>query len=92
MVGNINPNSRDVQRNSGDRDSEGRDRGERLWGRHNIDPIVIRHLIQGALAPLPTDPIPEWVLIRNIFIARDQGGNLSISCDVVLGTEDRRGV
>ena len=90
MVGNINPSNRDNQRNSGDQDSAGRDRGVRLWAQHNIDPSVIRHLIQGALAPLPVDPIPEWVLIRNIYIARDEEGTLSIGCDVVLGTEDRR--
>ena len=92
MVGNINPSNRNNQGNSGDRDSEGRDRGVRLWAQHNIEPSVIRHLIQGALAPLPVDPIPEWILIRNIFIARDNTGSLSISCEVVLGTEDRRAV
>ena len=90
MVGNINASNRDNQHNSGDRDNANREQRVRIWSRHNIEPSVIRRLIQGALTPLPVDPIPEWVLIRNIIIARDETGNLSITCDVVLGTEDHR--
>ena len=40
MVGNINTSNRDNQRNSGDRENAGRDRGMRAWLQRNIDSSI----------------------------------------------------
>ena len=39
-----------------------------LSDNHNIDPAIIRSLIQTALNPLPVEPIPSRVVISNIVI------------------------
>ena len=88
MVNNLN--SKSDQGNSGDQNNSGaQNRGTRLQTQHNVDPVDIRGLIQRSLTPLPVDPIPEWVLIREIRIVRDITGDLSISCAVSYGPVNR---
>ena len=84
MVGNLNSGNGD---NGGD---QNRDNplivGTRLRAQHNVEPEIIRGFIQRALTPLPVDPVPDWVLIKDIKIVREASGDLAISCAVLYGS------
>ena len=56
----------------------------RLTRNHNFPAQRIRQLIQDALVPLPTDPIPSTILINNIVITQIDTDNIEITCDVLF--------
>ena len=89
MVGNLfGGNNRDNdQSNRGDQNNGAR---VRIPYNHNESEEAIRRLIQGALTPLPVNPVPETIIIRNIEIIREPEGTLTINCQVRFESSQRR--
>ena len=54
----------------------------RLVRNHSFSPNRIRQLIKDSLTPLPTDPIPDTVVIKNIIITQISQSDLEIECEV----------
>ena len=50
---------------------------------HGFPAHRIRELITDALVPIPTDPVPESILIQNIIITQIDATNLEITCEVL---------
>ena len=92
MVGNLfGGNNRDNdQSNRGDQNNEANNRRVRIPYNHNESEETIRRLIQGALTPLPANPVPDTVIIRNIEIFREPEGTLTINCQVRFESSQRR--
>ena len=84
MVGNLNSGS--DRNNRRDHARNNQSVGTRLGAQHNVSAEVIRGLIQRSLTPLPIDPVPEWILIKDIRIVREATGDLAIFCEVVYGS------
>ena len=57
----------------------------RLVANHGFPANRIRQLIKDALSPLPIDPVPKSIVIKNIVINQVNRTNLEISCEVVYG-------
>ena len=49
---------------------------------HNIQPDIIRRLLQNSLSQLEVDPIPTRIEISDIVISRDSNEELTITCEV----------
>ena len=49
---------------------------------HNFPAHQIRQLICDSLTPIPTDPVPKSIFIRNIVINQVDNTNLEITCEV----------
>ena len=54
----------------------------RIFFNHIESPGAVRALIQGALDPLPVNPVPSRVVIHNIVVTKNREGRLSVTCEV----------
>lgn len=50
---------------------------------HGFPAERIRNLIKESLTPIPTDPIPSAIIIRDIKIKEISASNLEITCEVL---------
>lgn len=76
MVGQLS----DSNSNRGDQGEN--NSGTQILFNHNESPEAIRALIQGALGPLPVNPVPTRVVINNIVVAKNREGRLIVTCEV----------
>ena len=65
-----------------DRRPEGNRGIVRITRNHTESHSDIRELIKGALAPLVVDPVPTEVLLEDIVVTKEPGGELNITCKV----------
>ena len=81
MVGNLTGGN-DRENNQSNRGDQNQNRRVRIPYNHSESEEAIRRLIQGALTPLPVNPVPNTIIIRNIEIFREPEGTLTIQCQV----------
>ena len=88
MVGNLsNSNSGNSDNSNGNRGNQANPVNElpvRVIANHNFDHNRIRELIQGALGPIPVDPVPTKIVIKDIVITNSRDRGLSINCQVLF--------
>ena len=91
MVGNLRNSSNNSDNsdnsNNGNRGNQANPVNEipvRIVANHNFDHNRIRELIQGSLDPIPVDPIPTNIIIRDIVITHSRERGLVISCHVLF--------
>ena len=91
MVGNFgssdNNNNNNRNNNNGNRDNQAdlvNDLPVRVVANHNFNHESIRRLIQGSLGPIPVDPIPTKIIIKDIVITNSRERGLSINCQVLF--------
>ena len=51
---------------------------------HGLPADRIKNLIKDSLTPIPTDPIPSSILIKDIKITQISASNLEITCEVLF--------
>ena len=92
MVGNLigGNNRNNDQSNRGDQNNAADNNRVRIPYNHNESEEIIRRLIQGALTPLPVNPVPDTIIIRNIEIYREPEGTLTINCQVRFESNQQR--
>ena len=89
MVGNLTGGN-DRENNQSNRGDQNQNRRVRIPYNHNESEEAIRRLIQGALTPLPVNPVPNTIIIRNIEIFREPEGTLTIQCQVRFESSQQR--